>query len=97
MNAEPETITTARFGEPAYVVRLHGGRVMHAITELRQLGWTVRLTQVGRNDVDTVSAGSAGTTLCGVAFGYGSQRSRFEIGEDAERGRCGRCEAAASE
>lgn len=91
MNAEPETISTARFGEPAYVVRLHGGRVMHAISELRQLGWPIRLTQTGRGDFGTVSAGPAGATLCGIAFGYGSGRARFTIGEDGERGRCPRC------
>lgn len=89
---DPEVISSARFGNPIFVVRVRGGRVLHAATELRQLGWPVRLTQTGRaTDFGTISAGTAGTTLCGRAFGYGSGSQPVEIGEDPKRGRCARC------
>lgn len=70
MNGDPIILSVANFGSPVFAVRFYRGRVVHAITSLKQLGWTIRFDQTGRyTDWGDVSAGPVGITLCGERFG----------------------------
>ena len=87
----PIIIAAANFGVPVFAVRFPRGRTIHAVTSLKHHGWSIRLTQTGRDsDFCTISAGSSGITLCDKRFGYMTGVQAI-IGQDDARKRCTAC------
>lgn len=83
------SMTTIHIHPPEFIIRVRGGRRLHAVSLVEHRYRQIYFDRLGSLDAVDTYAGFSSTTLCGIEVGTNGRSGSINV--NSKRSRCKKC------